>query len=203
MVPSKNPAAERRSRLTSKPRINTPTTPENAHVGTEVPPPASPMHLHHDEIERPRDDDPFAPYWHTRGPEYSSTHPSVSEQRVASSGLSAQGASECHTTSTMASNIAESASINNSTADDDDGQSATRSVDPFYSGFSIVLGANLAQDLQSVEVDEQLLGTLLEEFSLRSRNNNTSKDHLRLMDMVYRCSRYERLPGTTIRISES
>lgn len=189
-TPPQSTAAENLSSLTSNARINLPTTPEQPQLDTTgYEPLASSMNLDQNEFEFEREtaDQPLGlQRWLSN----SSTGSSSSEHRATLSGHNTQGATEVHATA-VTGDVVRTANINNSAADDDDHRSAASSTDQFYSGFSTLLGANLTQDLQDVELDEHLLETRLEEFSLRSGNENPCESHLRLMDTVYRNSRYE------------
>lgn len=183
--------AEQHSWLKSNPRVDAPTTPEKPRVGTEVPESRiEPMDLE-DEVESTRS---HGELHFRRRLSNSSKSLSAAEQRAAlSSSYNTRGVTEVTTAATTVSNAVKVAGIDHSTADDNEYESVASSTDQFYSGFATVLGNNLVQDLQDVDLArfEDLLTRRLEEFALRFGNEHASANHLRMMSIVYRHSRSE------------
>lgn len=99
------------------------------------------------------------------------------------------------TAATTVSDAVKNANTNHSSTDQDELTSVASSTDEFYPTFANVLGNNLRQDLKGVDLAhfENKSIRLLEEFSLRFGNENGSANHLRMMSIVYRHSRYELL----------
>lgn len=118
-----------------------------------------------------------------------SSHSSILERRAAlSSTQNSRGATDVQTAATTAGSTAKNADTN-----DSDNESVASSIDQFYSAFSTVLGNNLAQDLNGLDLvqSRDMLAARLEEFSVRFGNEDTDDNHLRMMSIVYRHSRYE------------
>lgn len=180
--------------------VDAPTTPEKPQVGTEVP--ASriePMDLE-DEVESTRGDGEL--HSRKRLSNYSQSLSAAQQREALSSSYNTGGATEVPTAAATVSNAAKVVGINHSTADDNENESVASSIDQFYPGFATVLENNLAQDLQDVDLarSENMLATRLEEFALRFGNEHASANHLRMMSIVYRNSRYELFPGANLSI---
>lgn len=111
---------------------------------------------------------------------------------------------DTRTALTTVNNTANTADIRLTTAgendDGSDNRSVASSIDQLYPGFSKVLGNNLAQDLKDVDLTHSgdLLAARLEDFSLRFGNEDASENHLRMMSIVYRHSRYDSSQETTL-----
>lgn len=109
-----------------------------------------------------------------------------------------------HTAPTTVSNTAKIADTRLITTEENDDWSDNRSVassvDQLYPWFSTVLGNNLAQDLKDVDLAHSgdLLAARLEDFSVRFGNEAASENHLRMMSIVYRHSRYDSSQETTL-----
>lgn len=123
-----------------------------------------------------------------RTPSQSSNSAIIERRAALSSTQSSRGATDVQTAATTAGSTAKNADTN-----DSDNESVASSIDQFYSAFSTVLGNNLAQDLNGLDLvqSRDMLAARLEEFSVRFGNEDTDDNHLRMMSIVYRHSRYE------------
>lgn len=134
--------------------------------------------------------------------ERSSSHSSQSSNTkhwtASSSTHNTRGVTEAQTDPTTVTDVARIADMKNLHADDDDIESVASSVDQFYPRVSRVLSNNLAQDLKDVDLakSRDMLTGQLKEFSLRFGNEHGSANHLRMMSIVYRHSRYEHFRET-------
>lgn len=119
---------------------------------------------------------------------------SVTQHEAAlSSSCNTGGETNIQTDDTTISNAAKVEDFRHLSTDDSDNWSVASSVDHFYPAFSTVLGNNLAQDLKDVDLAQSgnMLTAQLEDFAVRFGNENASENHLRMMSIVYRHSRYE------------
>lgn len=138
-----------------------------------------------------------SPQRHHTGNSRSSTSSkslSVTQHEAAlSSSCNTGGDTNIQTDDTTISNAAKVEDFRHLNTDDSDNWSVASSVDHFYPAFSTVLGNNLAQDLKDVDLAQSgdMLTAQLEEFALRFGNENANENHLRMMSIVYRHSRYE------------
>lgn len=122
---------------------------------------------------------------------------SVTEHQAAlSSSYNTRGVTEIDTDATTVSNAAKTADFRHLNSNDSDNESVASSIDQLYPGFSTVLGNNLVQDLKDVDLarSADMLAARLEEFSLRFGNEDAGVNHLRMMSIAYRHSRYESPP---------
>lgn len=150
-----------------------------------------------------------SPQPHHTGDSRSSTSSkslSITRHDVAlSSSCNTRGETKIQTDATTVSNAAKIEDVGHPKSDDSDNGSVASSVDQFYSAVSTVLGNNLAQDLKDVDLARSgdILTAQLEEFSLRFGHENTSANHLRMMSIVYRHSRYASFYDTLLQLNRS
>lgn len=156
--------------------------------------PTPPINLDNDEMGGAAHDGSWVCEYVT----FSSRSSSVTEHRAAvASNHNATDPTHVHTTPTTVSNTAKTALARHTTAggsdDKSENLSVASSIDHLYPKFSTALGKNLARDLNDVDLtrSEDTLAARLEEFSLRFGNEDASENHLRVMSIVYRHSRYD------------
>lgn len=150
--------------------------------------PPQPIPLDQNEMET--EDTSLSP----RASSQSSRSSSVTEHQAAlSSSYNTRGVTEVYTDVTTVSNAAKTADFRHLDSNDSDNESVASSIDQLYPGFSTVLGNNLVQDLKDVDLARcaDMLAARLEEFSLRFGNEDADVNHLRMMSIAYRHSRYE------------